>query len=205
MDDSDDYFDDLVLDERALAALDQVETQFVDTQPLNRPNRRVPYRTSPHAHGPPVKRQKTEPVIPLKRQLSTSDYDDLPEISVQGGSYFPVNGTYTGPKSGVVYRSSDTKASTVRPILAKSSSSTSIGRNPQPPPRSSQQRHTSGSATNAQPVSHPPSGLQRIPSSQHVSGAHTAPRGPQGNDSAQKARRDAEILRVKLEEVCCVI
>lgn len=80
MDGSDDYFvDEIVLDEEAIAALDEEESKFVATQ--------HPRPTIPQ---PPAKRQKTahgwNPPPQASRSYSIEDLD-LPEISVKDGFY----------------------------------------------------------------------------------------------------------------------
>ncbi|KAI0093343.1 hypothetical protein BDY19DRAFT_421662 [Irpex rosettiformis] len=186
MDDSDDYFDDLVLDEGTIAALDEAETQFAAAQPPPA----APYLpAAKKVENRPAKRQKIEhgPAVPLKRQLSTNDYDNLPEISVQGDSYYQVNVPLASQRSGVVYRASDTQHRTSRPLQARSSSSASIGPNAAPRPSQQPNRRAPGtviSPTHAQPVPNP-----------------SGPRTPQSDSVNQKARRDAEILRVKMEEL----
>ena len=83
MQDSDDYFmDDFVLDDTALAILDEEENKYtLSTQ-----------NPTPSYVPPPPKRLKTEtgwrPGPSSRRAETIDDLDDLPEISVQGdGSY----------------------------------------------------------------------------------------------------------------------
>lgn len=83
MQDSDDYFtDDFILDDTALAVLDEEEHKYtLSTQ-----------NTALSRVSPPPKRLKTEagwrPGPNSRRAETMDDLDDLPEISVQGdGSY----------------------------------------------------------------------------------------------------------------------
>ncbi len=88
MDNSDDdYFnDDLILDDNALAALDEAESRYAATQ--KRP-------ASFTGIAPVAKRQKafheitpSQPLPALQRNISLNDFEDLPDIFVQGdGSY----------------------------------------------------------------------------------------------------------------------
>lgn len=208
MDDSDDYFDDLVLDEGTIAALDQVESQFAASQAfIPAPNRSPPRAVTRKPEERPAKRQKTEhtPLVPLKRELSANDYDDLPEISIQGDSYYQVGAPQASQRGGVVYRPSDTQGHTSRPLQTRTSSTSSITRGNVPRPSQQLSRRSTGPAShaaNVQPVSNPPRGLQRMSSTQQLYGPPSVPRATQSMSTDQKARRDAEILRVKLEEVC---
>ncbi|PSR73927.1 hypothetical protein PHLCEN_2v10285 [Hermanssonia centrifuga] len=88
MDNSDDdYFnDDLILDDNALAALDAAESQYAATQKRH---------ASSTSIAPVAKRQKAfhertppQPLPALQRNISLNDFEDLPDIFVQGdGSY----------------------------------------------------------------------------------------------------------------------
>ncbi|KAG8214028.1 hypothetical protein J3R82DRAFT_10783 [Butyriboletus roseoflavus] len=90
MDDSDDnYFsDDLVLDDKALAVLDEEESKFKRITSSQTQQRRVPV-------APPAKRQKTtgswQPQLvsrPLRRADTLEDMEDLPDVSIrQDGTY----------------------------------------------------------------------------------------------------------------------
>ncbi|KAI0700875.1 hypothetical protein BC835DRAFT_1325264 [Cytidiella melzeri] len=202
MDDSDDYFDDFVLDEGTIAALDEVESQFATTQHINVAFSHAPPRPATRRpEPPPAKRQKIERTS-LKRELSANDYDDLPEISVQGDNYYQVNAAHPAPKNGVVYRPSDTQAYVASSIPARSSSGASNGRNTAPQPSQQLARRATGPVLNAiHPQPGTTRGLQRFHSSNQVFGSQAAPRGTQSSDFDRKAKRDAEIFRVKLEEL----
>lgn len=87
--DPDDYFDDdLVLDDNALAVLDQAESQFQAAQQQVVGERR-PADAPPPIEPPPSKRQKTShgnhEVEPAFVVHSVEDDEGLPEISVLGG------------------------------------------------------------------------------------------------------------------------
>lgn len=152
MDDSDDYFtDDFVLDDNALAVLDQEEHKHtLSTQSLA--VRHVP---------PPPKRQKTEtgwrPGLGSRRTETLDDLDDLPEISVQGdGSYglharhaAIVSGTKTKVRSAG--QPQPRSSSNTRNPLIRTASSSSLPsqqrRSPSVHPPRPPQRHASNTAS----------------------------------------------------------
>ncbi|KAI0058009.1 hypothetical protein BV25DRAFT_1325805 [Artomyces pyxidatus] len=80
MDDSDDYFDDIILDDEAIAALDATESQFLAAETQH---------TRPAVDLPPAKRQKTAQGwnAPQKKGTGFSLEDDMPEISIRNGFY----------------------------------------------------------------------------------------------------------------------
>lgn len=204
MDDSDDYFDDLVLDEGAIAVLDKVETQFGIAQPLKVSAGHAPRR--PATRGPEPPHAKGQKIIPLKRERSANDYEELPEISVQGDNYYQVVAGPTIPTNGVVYRPSDSQPPRVaRPLQGRSLSSASIGRSVAPHPSQQLTRRPTGPTISSHNAQKRPRALERLPSSNHTFGLQGAPQGTQSGDAGQKAKRDAEILRVKMEEVCACI
>lgn len=202
MSDSEDYFDeDLVLDEGTIAALDEVESQFAITQSFVPPPKHLPPAKKPEER--PTKRQKTEHVAAasLKRGFSANDDDELPEISLQGDNCYQVNAPQTIQRGGVVYRPSDSQAHGQRP-LARSSGTATFNRNV----GSSQHpnRRPVGHSVNAPPahtILNPSRSLQRMSSTQRLYGSQSAPQLARSSSIDQKARRDAEILKVKLEEV----
>lgn len=203
MDDSDDYFDDLVLDDRTLAALDQVESQYVTTQLPNAAPAREPTRAIRVDRPPPTKRQKTAHPS-LKRALSEDDHEDLPEISVQGDNY-----RVARPKSpatnGVAHRTNSFQAPLSRPAQAKPAGAGPSSRTHVAGATSRQpqlMRQPSGPVFNAQGISapHAPRGIQRRQSSQSVFGSQHAPRSTQkGPEFVSKM--EIEILRAQLDEV----
>jgi len=92
MDDSDDYLlDDIVLDDQALAVLDQEERKYLDQSSLSD-------SSTPIEHI--AKRQKTangwSPGIVSKAYRDPGDDDDLPEISLRGDGSYSVGGTSSG-------------------------------------------------------------------------------------------------------------
>ena len=202
MSDSEDYFDeDLVLDEGTIAALDEVESQFAITQSFVPPPKHPQPAKKPEER--PAKRQKTEHVaaVSLKRGFSANNDADLPEISVQGDNGYQVNAPQTVQRGGVVYRPSDSQPHGQRP-LARSSSTTTFNRNAGPSQHPN--RRPVGHSVNAHPAHtnpNPSRSLHRISSTQQLYGSQSAPQIAQSSSIDQKARRDAEILRVKLEEV----
>lgn len=88
MDNSDDYFtDDFILNDDALAILDEEEQKH--TLSTQKPSKS---HSPPAPPAPPPKRQKTEtgwiPAPVIRRTETLDDMDDLPEITVQGdGTY----------------------------------------------------------------------------------------------------------------------
>lgn len=84
MDGSDDFFedDDFVLDEETLAALEEAESKYQESQRQTQNPSRSP-------QPPPPKKQKTSHdwgTAGLQRH-KTSEFDELPEISISGSSY----------------------------------------------------------------------------------------------------------------------
>ena len=86
MQDSDDlYFgqDDLVLDDDALAALDEAERKYVSSQ--------APFATQQSSsRSPPPKRVKLEHITepqPTRRKRGRNAIDDVPDISINGSAY----------------------------------------------------------------------------------------------------------------------
>ena len=123
MDDSDDYgYDDFVLDEQTLAALDQAERNYQNSLP------------KPLVHSEPVnKRHKTE--TGWKAGYGSANYpdddnfDNLPEISVRGDGSYSIRTTTANQKADPRPKVKEThKVSTV-PSVGPSSSSTNF-----PPP-----------------------------------------------------------------------
>jgi len=107
MDDSDDYgYDDFVLDEQTLAALDQAEQKYQNSLP------------KPFDHLEPVnKRHKTDTgwkagLGAASNYLENDDFDDLPEISVRGDGSYSIRPTTT----------KETHINTVPPVGSSSSS-----------------------------------------------------------------------------------
>ena len=135
MQDSDDYFtDDFVLDDNALAVLEEEEKKYIGTQDIRLsyvppPPKRLKTATG-WRHGPTTNR----------RAETIDDLDDLPEISVHGdGSY----GLHARHAAAVSVRPTDTGAairmngaqpqpmtSSRHPTTRPASSPSSIGRAP---------------------------------------------------------------------------
>jgi hypothetical protein len=204
MQDSDDYFtDDFVLDDTALAILDEEEHKYtLSTQ--NPPASLIP---------PPPKRLKTEtgwrPGPNRHRAETIDDLDDLPEISVQGDGSYGLHARHAAAVSarpgdiGAGIRVNGAKpqstSSSRHPATRTASSSSSTG---------SQQRHntlvnphlaqrqvshsTSSRSSSIHPVAHSQSS-HRAPSTKSIS--------VQGESDAE-AQVDA--LRRQMEEVRCV-
>lgn len=94
MPDSDDYFsDDFVLDDSALALLDEEEQKYtLSTQ--------APTPIAPPIAAPPLKRQKTDngwkPAgLGIRRTETLDDMDDLPEISVHGDGLYSLHSRHS--------------------------------------------------------------------------------------------------------------
>ncbi|KAI0344600.1 hypothetical protein BDW22DRAFT_1066488 [Trametopsis cervina] len=197
MDDSDDYFDDLILDDAVIAALDKAETQHTEHRPPPSLIRRDEF--------PPAKRRKTEHV-PLKRGLPSNDFEDLPEISIQGDDSYQVAAAHAHRSTGVIYRPSDSQSRSTRPVQARASSNVPLTRNNTSIAISRPQnlaRRSTGPTFHAQPAQPPtdaPRPLQRLPSSHNIFGSQVPFKSSQAGDGDSKAKRDLEILRVKLEE-----
>ncbi|KAK7005601.1 hypothetical protein R3P38DRAFT_2556549 [Favolaschia claudopus] len=128
--DSDDYFDDIVLDDQTLAVLDSEERKYLSQAP------------------PPPKRQKTDngwrPAPPIQlRGPPLADDNDLPEISVHGDGSYAVRGGLRNDASSrskpqtVPPRAANGQPSRVPPRAANvpvaTRSNTSV--RPQAPPR----------------------------------------------------------------------
>lgn len=94
-DSDDDLYDDIDFDASDLAVIDAEETRYVSATQL------PPSRPAPPAKLPPPKRLKTPqgwvPTGGVKREASLNDYDDLPDISVQGDGRY---GMQTRPIAG---------------------------------------------------------------------------------------------------------
>ena len=124
MDGSDDYlFDDFVLDEQILAALDQAEKTYQDTLP--KPGSRL--------SEPVNKRHKTDTGwtagLGATNGLDTNDFDDLPEISVLEDGSYSIRST-TKPNSESLPRPKAREVHTISMPPVGSSSSRPI--NPKP-------------------------------------------------------------------------
>lgn len=88
-------FDDLVLDDRTLAALDATERNFPPiTRPRSSPERQPPKRLKTNHGWVPLHGRQEREISPAPRALTRSRFSledtDLPEITIS-------NGFYTGP------------------------------------------------------------------------------------------------------------
>jgi hypothetical protein len=187
MEDSDEYdIEDIVLDEETLALLDKQEQQYFDGR----------------TNAPPAKRQRTD-------SGPAYDVEDLPEISVVGGSIYGL-GRRAGTL-GKTWNSSDVNGVVLsgnsKPVsIARDGPSTSVVQVPVQPvsrssphvqssrqrstylPQQTSRQHVQNSQV-AQRQSHrsePQFVASRIPSS-----------SPQGHDFREDLRR-------QLEEVCII-
>jgi len=163
MQDSDDYFtDDFVLDEHALAVLDEEEHKYT----LSTQNH------APSFVPPPPKRLKTETGWRSghRRAETIDDLDDLPEISVQGDGSYGLHARHAAaasarpssvrvaiPVNGVQPQST---SSSRYPLTRTASSSSSAAQHHRSPAANQQlpRRHTSNSTlshtSSINPVSH---------------------------------------------------
>lgn len=212
--DSDDYFtDDIVLDEKTLAVLDEEENKFISqsARPLHVP--------------PATKRQKTDqgwkPGLGNHRTESLDDLDDLPEISVHRDGTYGLGGA----------RHFNAVSSNDWNIGSVSSSHTGVlaGINqgqPGHPRRSSTISPHTGGLTPLQSSgritpSHEHNPLQSRPLQRQASNGHASRRVPNpgvshaqvqriasqttGQDSVSSHKEvDLEALRQQMEEVCLV-
>ncbi|KAJ7924914.1 hypothetical protein B0H13DRAFT_1976686 [Mycena leptocephala] len=113
--DSDDYFDDIVLDDQTLAVLDSVEQNFLT-------------QTVP----PPAKRQKTDKgwkPVPAQGRAPVVDDNDLPEISVHG------DGTYGLGESNSTLNPPTVQSSHQRVASVPTVPRVAPHTRPEPPPR----------------------------------------------------------------------
>ena len=170
---SDDFFDDIVLDEDALAILDAEESKYFGTVANIESNPRpVPTQPTP----PPAKRQRTDgdggwkypttgvggrggKVVSQNQKRSDSFYEDLPDISLAGDGVYGVYSQGSQLPQNSNFTHSGTK--TVTNPLGQRSQSTGFQKTvpapvpvPAPPPR----ERTSSSNQN-RPPPRPP--LQR--------------------------------------------
>jgi hypothetical protein len=114
MDDSDDYgYDDFVLDEQTLAALDQAEQHYQNSL------------LKPSGRSEPVnKRHKTETGWKAgsgAHYVDKDDFDDLPEISVRGDGSYSIRTTTT--KQNAIPRPNTKETISTVPSGGSSSSS----------------------------------------------------------------------------------
>lgn len=207
--DSDYFSDDFVLDDSALALLDEEEQKFT----LSTQTQLLAISAPPAA--PPLKRQKTETGwkpsgLDIRRTETMDDMDDLPEISVHGDGLYSLHARHAaahpGPansQSGVSRAIAPMQQSVQAPsaVQRRTVSSSSSGG------PSSQTRHA---AYNRPPTQ------QRLPSnpgtsrtfSRTLSANNSAPSQPPprpvSNTHIGTESSAVETLRLQIEEVSTV-
>ena len=187
MDDSDDYgYDDFVLDEQTLAALDQAEQNYQNSLP------------KPLVHSEPVNKRHSEPVNKRHKTetgwkagygsanyLDDDNFDNLPEISVRGDGSYSIRTTTANQKVNPRPKAKEThKVSTV-PSVGFSSSSTHF---PPPEPKPL-----------IRPTSHSKAGLQSQQAA-NKSNEYVASKSEQPNQIEKRLKE----LQKDLEQVSTI-
>lgn len=206
MADSDEYFsDDFILDESALALLDQEEQKFtMSTQT----QKTIPVSV-PTATPPPMKRQKTDTGWKgVQRTETLDDMDDMPEIVVQGDGLYSlsarhaathIQSTISGNHPAVKSRVTAPVEVAAPSIQRRTVSSSSSG-----PSGSQQKRHVIYNRPpplQRQP-SHSNSGFSRSHSAQSLSLSQNRPSQRPATDVRREVEpAEIEHLKMKMEEV----
>ncbi|KAL6308039.1 hypothetical protein BKA93DRAFT_765040 [Sparassis latifolia] len=185
MQDSDDYFanDDLVLDDTVIAALDEQESKFVESQRLTQQAQAHP--NSP----PPAKRQKLYHELPLR--TASLDELQLPEVSLHGSQAYDIasrrrasGSNWNAAGRNVSARVESPNQHHAQYVTRHDASAANVQRSV--PPR----------AAPNQPLLAP---SRRASSSSVASNVHIAMLAPKTEDATLRA--ELEVLRAQLKEL----